>query len=144
MTQRDPSGHLCVCACAFLPYLCVCISSLFVQLSPVQYSACRSCLLRLLGLSFLSAHPGGPLCPEILCCGSSELGKPCGSPCLFPSSWRSLVCSLSCVLSKSSCCTYIWTVFLVTQRWRVNLVLAGTESLVTQILDVSKKKKLLN
>ena len=105
---------VCLCACAFLPYLCVCISSLFVQLSPVQYSACRSCLLCLLGLSFLSAHSGGLLCPEILCCSSSELGKSCGSPCLFPISWRSLVCSLSCVLSKSSCCTYIWTIFLVT------------------------------
>ena len=46
--------------------------------------------------------------------GSSELGKPWGSPCFFPVSSRSPVSSVSCSESKSCCCLYIWTVFLVT------------------------------
>lgn len=53
------SPPVCVC-------LCVCVSPLSVQLSPVQYFACRPCLLCLLGLSFLPPHSGGPMCPEIL------------------------------------------------------------------------------
>ena len=89
----------CVCVC-----LCVCVSPLSVQLSSVQYFAWTLISAPSLGGTYVSWNT----------LGSSELGKPWGSPCFFPVSSRSPVSSVSCLESKSSCCLYIWTAFLVT------------------------------